>query len=107
MRQGPAGNRSQAKGTARLRSSAVALDRRANLCVAGPMATAQGRLRVLTGNHRSAHSHCDDPAHAAKTGPSVTLFKRALKPGAFLVQGVTTFPTVRALHRLGRLSQQA
>ncbi len=27
-----------------------------------------------------------------------------LKPGAFLVQGVTTFPTVRALHRLGALS---
>jgi mRNA interferase MazF len=26
-----------------------------------------------------------------------------LKPGAFLVQGVTTFPTVRALHRLGAL----
>jgi mRNA interferase MazF len=26
-----------------------------------------------------------------------------LKPGAFLVQGVATFPTVRALHRLGAL----
>ncbi|HTZ97191.1 MAG TPA: type II toxin-antitoxin system PemK/MazF family toxin [Terriglobales bacterium] len=26
-----------------------------------------------------------------------------LKPGAFLVQGITTFPTVRALHRLGVL----
>jgi hypothetical protein len=26
-----------------------------------------------------------------------------LKPGAFLVQGVTTFPAVRALHRLGTL----
>jgi mRNA-degrading endonuclease toxin of MazEF toxin-antitoxin module len=26
-----------------------------------------------------------------------------LKPGAFLVQGVTTFPTVRALHCLGAL----
>ena len=26
-----------------------------------------------------------------------------LKPGAFLVQGVTTFPTVRALYRLGSL----
>lgn len=26
-----------------------------------------------------------------------------LKPGAFLVQGVTTFPSVRALHRLGPL----
>ena len=26
-----------------------------------------------------------------------------LKPGAFLVQGVATFPTVRALHRLGML----
>ncbi|MDR3675463.1 MAG: hypothetical protein P4N24_08235 [Acidobacteriota bacterium] len=26
-----------------------------------------------------------------------------LKPGAFLVQGVTTFPPVRALHRLGTL----
>src|SRR3954454_15352840 len=78
MGKGPAGNRSQAKGTARLRSSAVALDRRANLCVAGPMATAQGRLRVFAGNHRSPHSYCDDPAHAATTGPSVTLFKRAL-----------------------------
>ena len=30
-----------------------------------------------------------------------------LKAGAFLVQGVTTFPTVRALHRLGTLSPQA
>src|SRR4051794_36611149 len=72
------GNRSQAKQTARLRGSAVALDCGTYICVAGPMATAQGRLRVLTGNHRSAHSYCDDPAHAAKTDPSVTLFKRAL-----------------------------
>jgi mRNA interferase MazF len=30
-----------------------------------------------------------------------------LKPGAFLVQGVTTFPTVRALHRLGSLPAEA
>ena len=30
-----------------------------------------------------------------------------LKPGAFLVQGVTTFPTVRALHRLGTLTRPA
>jgi mRNA interferase MazF len=30
-----------------------------------------------------------------------------LKPGAFLVQGVTTFPTVRALHRLGSLQTEA
>ena len=30
-----------------------------------------------------------------------------LKPGAFLAQGVTTFPTVRALHRLGILSPPA
>jgi len=30
-----------------------------------------------------------------------------LKPGAFLVQGVTTFPTVRALHRLGSLPSEA
>jgi mRNA interferase MazF len=30
-----------------------------------------------------------------------------LKPGAFLVQGVTTFPVVKALHRLGRLPQGA
>ena len=29
-----------------------------------------------------------------------------LKPGAFLVQGVTTFPTVRALHRLGALQPE-
>jgi mRNA interferase MazF len=30
-----------------------------------------------------------------------------LKPGAFLVQGVATFPTVRALHRLGSLPAEA
>jgi mRNA interferase MazF len=30
-----------------------------------------------------------------------------LKPGAFLVQGITTFPTVRALHRLGILPPPA
>ena len=30
-----------------------------------------------------------------------------LKSGAFLVQGVTTFPTVRALHRLGSLRKEA
>lgn len=30
-----------------------------------------------------------------------------LKPGAFLVQGVTTFPTVKALHRLGALQPTA
>ena len=30
-----------------------------------------------------------------------------LKPGAFLVQGVTTFPTVKALHRLGTLPSQS
>ena len=30
-----------------------------------------------------------------------------LKPGAFLVQGVTTFPTVKALHRLGTLQSPA
>ena len=30
-----------------------------------------------------------------------------LKPGAFLVQGVTSFPTVRALHRLGSLQAEA
>ena len=30
-----------------------------------------------------------------------------LKPGAFLVQGVTTFPTVRALHRIGTLEPEA
>lgn len=29
-----------------------------------------------------------------------------LKPGAFLVQGVTTLPTVRALHRLGKLNPE-
>lgn len=29
-----------------------------------------------------------------------------LKPGAFLVQGVTTFPTLRATHRLGVLSAE-
>ncbi len=30
-----------------------------------------------------------------------------LKPGAFLVQGVTTFPTVRALHPIGKLRPEA
>lgn len=30
-----------------------------------------------------------------------------LQPGAFLVQGVATFPTVRALHRLGALHPDA
>jgi len=30
-----------------------------------------------------------------------------LKPGAFLVQGVTTFPTVKALHRLRTLQSPA
>ncbi len=30
-----------------------------------------------------------------------------LKPGAFLVQGVTTFPAVRGLHRLGSLHPDA
>lgn len=30
-----------------------------------------------------------------------------LKPGAFLVQGVTTFPTVQALHRLGAIQSEA
>lgn len=30
-----------------------------------------------------------------------------LKPGAFLVQGVTTLPTVDALHRLGVLRSEA
>lgn len=30
-----------------------------------------------------------------------------LKQGAFLVQGVTTFPSVRALHRLGSLRKDA
>ena len=30
-----------------------------------------------------------------------------LRPGAFLVQGVTTFPAVRALHRIGVLDSAA
>ena len=30
-----------------------------------------------------------------------------LKPGAFLVQGVTTFPSIRAVHRLGSLPQNS
>lgn len=29
-----------------------------------------------------------------------------LKPGAFLVQGITTFPTVHALHKLGILQSE-
>ncbi len=30
-----------------------------------------------------------------------------LRPGAFLVQGITTFPTVQALHRLGTAPREA
>ena len=30
-----------------------------------------------------------------------------LRPGAFLVQGVTTFPTVKALHLLGSVPREA
>ena len=30
-----------------------------------------------------------------------------LKPGAFLVQGITTFPTARALHLIGTLESEA
>src|SRR4051812_47308679 len=75
--QGPAGNRSEAKRAAWLCGPAVALDSRANLCVAGPKATTQGRLRVFTGNHRGSHSHCDHSAHAAKTGADLT-FSNAL-----------------------------
>jgi len=30
-----------------------------------------------------------------------------LRPGAFLVQGITTFPTVKALHRLGTAPREA
>jgi mRNA interferase MazF len=30
-----------------------------------------------------------------------------LKPGAFLVQGITTFPTVNALHKLGTLAPES
>ena len=37
----------------------------------------------------------------------ITLPVPFLKPGAFLVQGVTTFPTVKALHQLGTLQSQA
>src|SRR4051812_17266423 len=75
--QGPAGNRSETKRTAWLCGPAVALDCRANLCMAGPMATAQGRLRVFAGNDRGTHSHCDDSAHAAKIGADLT-FSNAL-----------------------------
>src|SRR5207302_2001520 len=45
-----AGDRSQAKRERGLCGSAVALDRRANVCVAGPLATAQGGLRVFARN---------------------------------------------------------
>src|SRR4051794_38779818 len=41
MGKGSPGNRSEAKRTARICGSAVALDCRANLCVAGPMAAAE------------------------------------------------------------------
>jgi mRNA interferase MazF len=37
----------------------------------------------------------------------ITVSVPFLKPGAFLVQGVTTFPTVKALHRLGTLQSPA
>ena len=37
----------------------------------------------------------------------ITVRAPFLKPGAFLVQGVTTFPTARALHRLGALHPEA
>jgi mRNA interferase MazF len=37
----------------------------------------------------------------------VTVRAPFLKSGAFLVQGVATFPTVRALHRLGVLDSDA
>jgi len=37
----------------------------------------------------------------------ITLPVPFLKPSAFLVQGVTTFPTVKALHPLGTLQSQA
>src|SRR3954462_13980422 len=77
--QDPARDRPKAKRTVWLCGPAVALDRRANLCVAGPLATAQGRLRVLAGNHRGAHSHCDDSAHASKIGTDLT-FSNALRP---------------------------
>ncbi|MGD1104927.1 MAG: type II toxin-antitoxin system PemK/MazF family toxin [Terriglobia bacterium] len=37
----------------------------------------------------------------------ITVTVAFLKPGAFLVQGVTTFPTVKATHRLGTLPSPA
>src|SRR4030095_9554140 len=75
----PARDRPQAKRTEGLCRVAVALDRGANVCVAGPLATTQGGLRMFARNHRGPHSHCDDSAHAAKTGGGMNLFKRALK----------------------------
>lgn len=48
------------------------------------------------------------PHTTALRGSSFEIAAHApfLKPGAFLVQGVTTFPNVRALHRLGSLKPE-
>src|SRR3954447_135376 len=78
MGKGPAGDRSQAKRTAWVCGPAVALDCGTNVCLAGPLATAQSGLRVLAGNDGGADLHSDDPAHASKARAGVTLFKRAL-----------------------------
>src|SRR3954453_22468304 len=78
MGQGPAGDRSQAERPVWLCSPSVAVDHRANIWVAGPMATAQGRLRVFARDNRGTHSHCNDSADAAKIGADLTLFKRPL-----------------------------
>src|SRR3712207_7171424 len=60
-----------AKGKLWLCGPAVALDCGAYVCVAGPMATTQGGLRVFARNDGGAHLHCDDSDHAAQTGDGV------------------------------------
>jgi hypothetical protein len=53
--QGPAGNHPQAQRRAWLCGSAMALDCGAYVRMAGPMAMAEGRLRVFVTNYRDAH----------------------------------------------------
>jgi hypothetical protein len=82
LAQGPAGDRSEAKGTAWLCGPAVALDRRAHLAWLGRWRRLKSEYECLPETTEALihiHSHCDDSAHAAKTGVSVTLFKRALR----------------------------
>jgi mRNA interferase MazF len=64
-------------------------------------------VSVAFGDQDRAYHGC--AAHRQPAWPPFEIAVRVpfLKPGAFLVQGVTTFPTVRALHRLGILPPPA